>query len=90
MKYSRIISQLLTSNVQPLRNICIQHMATNISVDDARHDVLALAERHSIEQVKCKSLQFINTIFFNVSTTDAWADLIKCYLYLVRELLANK
>ena len=72
-------------DVQPLREICIQHMAKNISLDNAV-EVLALAERHSIESIKSKTLQFINKNVLNVSTTDAWTDLIKCYPHLVREL----
>jgi BTB/POZ domain len=38
-------------DVAPLREICIRHMATNISVDNAI-DVLTLAERHTIEPTK--------------------------------------
>ena len=72
-------------DVQPLRELCLQHMTKNISVDNAV-EVLALAERHSIESIKSKTLQFINKNVLNVSTTDAWTDLIKCYPHLVREL----
>ena len=49
-------------DVQPLREICIRHMATNISVDNAV-DILALAERHSIEPIKSFALRFID--FYN-------------------------
>ena len=45
-------------DVQPLREICIRHMATNISVDNAV-DILALAERHSIEPIKSFALELI-------------------------------
>ena len=45
-------------DVQPLREICIRHMSTNISVDNAV-DILALAERHSIEPIKSFALELI-------------------------------
>jgi hypothetical protein len=44
-------------DVQPLREICIRHMAENISVDNAE-DILALAERHCIEPIKYLVLEF--------------------------------
>ena len=72
-------------DVQPLREICIQHMAKNISLDNAV-EVLALAERHSIESIKSKTLQFINKNVVKVLMTDDWTYLIKFYPYLVREL----
>ena len=72
-------------DVQPLREICIQHMAKNISVDNAV-DVLLLAERHSVESIKSKTLQFINKNVVKILMTDDWTYLIKFYPYLVREL----
>ena len=72
-------------DVQPLREICIQHMAENMSVDNAV-DVLALAECHSVEQIKSLALQFIRKRFTDVSTTDAWTALIRNYPNLVNEL----
>ena len=72
-------------DVQPLRELCLQHMAENISVDNAV-EVMARAERHSIDSIKSKTLQFINKNVLNVSTTETWTDLIKCYPHLVREL----
>jgi len=62
-------------DVQPLREICIQHMATNISVDNAV-EVLALAERHSVEPIKSLALQFIKTNFANVVESDSWISLL--------------
>ena len=62
-------------DVQPLREICIHHMATNISVDNAV-DVLALAERHSVEPIKSLALQFIKTNFANVVESDSWTSLL--------------
>ena len=95
-KLDEILTDLLAVahmyDVQPLREICIQHMAINISVDNAA-DILLLAERHSIDSTKSLALQFIKKNVLNVSTTDAWTDLIKCYPHLVRELFlasANK
>ena len=80
-KLDEMVSDLLAAadkyDVQPLREICIQHMASNISVDNAA-DILVLAERHSIDSTKSLALQFINKNVLNVSTTDAWTDLIKC------------
>jgi BTB/POZ domain len=62
-------------DVQPLRNICIQHMSDNISVDNAV-EVLALAERHSIEPTKSLALQFIKANIADVVKTDSWASLL--------------
>jgi speckle-type POZ protein len=70
-------------DVRPLREICIQHMATNISVDNAV-EVLALAERHSIGTVKSSALKFIKTNFVDVVKTDSWSSL------LVNQLGATK
>jgi hypothetical protein len=58
-------------DVQPLRDICIRHMATNISVDNGV-EVLALAERHSIEPTKSLALQFLKTNFPDVVGTDSF------------------
>jgi BTB/POZ domain len=52
-------------DVQPLRDICIRHMAENITVDNAV-DFLALAERHTIEPTKSLALKFIQVNFADV------------------------
>ena len=62
-------------DVQSLRKTCIQHMAKNISVDNTL-DVLALAERHSIEPLKSLALQFIKTNIANVVESDSWTSLL--------------
>ena len=59
-------------DVQSLRIICIQHMAKNISVDNAV-DMLALADRHSVESVKSLALQFIKLNFADFVKTKFWA-----------------
>ena len=46
-------------------------MAKNISVGNAL-EVLALAERYSIEPTKSLALQFISKHFPDVSETNAW------------------
>jgi BTB/POZ domain len=50
-------------DVQPLREICIRHMSTNISHRNAG-DVLALAELHCIEPLKSLALEFIERYSF--------------------------
>jgi BTB/POZ domain len=66
-------------DVQPLRKICIRHMADNISVENAV-EVLALAERHSIEPSKSLALQFIKMNFADVVKPDSWASLLANHL----------
>jgi len=79
-------------DVQPLREICIRHMATNISVDNAVN-VLILAERHCMDSTKSSALLFISKHVCDVMTKDAWIPFIENYPHLVTELilaLANK
>jgi BTB/POZ domain len=72
-------------DVQPLREICIQHMAKNISVDNAI-DLLALADRHSAESIKSLSLQFIKLNFADVVKTKCWASLLENYPHDVKRV----
>jgi speckle-type POZ protein len=57
-----MVSDLLAAadkyDVKSLREICIQHMAKNISVDNAV-DILALAHRHSVKSIKTLAMQFL-------------------------------
>ena len=73
--YSDLFAAADKYDVQPLREICIQHMAKNISVDNTL-DVLALAERHSIEETKSLALQFIKRNFADVVKTGSWSSLL--------------
>jgi BTB/POZ domain len=59
-------------DVQPLKEICVRHMAENISVDNAI-ELLILAERHSVESLKSLSLQFIKMNFTDVVKTACWS-----------------
>ena len=76
-------------DVQPLREICIRHMASNISVDNAL-GVLALAERHSIEETKSLVLQFIKTNFADVLKPNSWSSLLAIHLLFDRKRLGDK
>ena len=78
-------------DVQPLREICIQHMPKNISVDNAV-DVLALADRHSVESVKSLALQFIKFNFADFVKTKFWASFLENYPHDVKRMrpLSNK
>ena len=62
-------------DVQSLRIICIHHMSANMSVDNVVN-ILALAERHSIEATKSSALQFIKMNFADVVKTASWASLL--------------
>ena len=61
-------------DVQPLREICMRHMAKNISVDNAV-DVLALAHRHSIDSIKSVASNYLKDNFSAVTQTDSWTSL---------------
>ena len=78
-------------DVQPLREICIQHMAKNISVDNAV-DMLALADRHSVESVKSLALQFIKFNFTDFVKTKFWASFLENYPHDVQRMrpVSNK
>ena len=78
-------------DVQPLREICIQHMAKNISVDNAV-DMLALADRHSVESVKSLALQFIKFNFADFVKTKFWASFLENYPHDVKRMrpVSNK
>ena len=78
-------------DVQPLRDICIQHMAKNISFDNAV-DMLALADRHSVESVKSLALQFIKLNFADFVKTKFWASFLENYPHDVKRMrpLSNK
>ena len=73
-----MISDLLAAadkyDVQPLREICMRHMAKNISVENAV-DVLALAGRYDVEPIKIQAKQFITNNIANVVETKSWNSL---------------
>jgi speckle-type POZ protein len=71
--------------VQPLKEICIQHMAENISVDNAI-DVLTSAVRYSVAQAKSSALDFIRQNLLDVALTDAWATFIQDYPQYAQKL----
>ena len=87
--YSDLFAAADKYDVQPLREICIQHMATNISVDNAL-GVLALAERHSIEETKSLALQFIKRNFADVLKPNSWSSLLAIHLLFDRKRLGDK
>ena len=78
-------------DVQPLRDNCIQHMAKNISFDNAV-DMLALADRHSVESVKSLALQFIKCNFTDFVKTKFWALFLENYPHDVQRMcpVSNK
>ena len=67
-----IVSDLLALaeryEVQPLKEICIKHMAENISVDNAI-EVLTSAVRFSVAQAKSSALDFIRRNLLDVALT---------------------
>ena len=73
-----MISDLLAAadkyDVQPLREICMRHMAKNISVENAV-DVLALAGRYDVEPIKIQAKKFITNNIANVVETKSWNSL---------------
>ena len=75
-------------DVQPLKEICAQHMAKNISVDNAV-DILALAHRHSIDSVKTVASVYLKDNFFDVTQTDSWASLFDNYVAKKWNILQN-
>jgi speckle-type POZ protein len=78
-----MVSDLLAAadkyDVQPLREICIQHMAKNISADNAV-DMLALAHRHSIDSIKSVASEYLRKNFVDVTRTDSWTSLFDNYV----------
>jgi speckle-type POZ protein len=58
--------------VQPLREICIQHIGTIITVDNAV-DILVFADGYGVENLKLQAQKFIENNIANVVKTDAWS-----------------
>ena len=75
-------------DVQSLRIICIHHMTMNMSVDNVIN-ILALAERHSIEATKSSALQFIKINFADVVKTGSWSSLLVNHRGDVKQRLAG-
>jgi BTB/POZ domain len=71
-KLGGMVSDLLALaeryDVQPLKEICVQHMAENISVDNAI-DVLTTAVRYSVVQAKSSAMDFIRQNLLDVALT---------------------
>ena len=61
-------------DVQPLKEMCAQHLDKNISVDNAV-DVLALAHRFSIDSIKSVASNYLKDNFSAVTQTDSWTSL---------------
>ena len=61
-------------DVQPQREICIQHIGKIISVDNAV-DILAFADGYGAENLKLQAQKFIENNITGVVKTDAWASL---------------
>ena len=81
-KLDEIVSDLLAAadkyDVQPLKEICVHHMAKNISVDNAV-DILALAHRFSIDSIKSVASDYLKKNFNDVTRTDSWTSLFDKY-----------
>ena len=72
-------------DVQPLREICIQHMTKNISVDNVV-DMLALADRYDVEPIKIYAQNFITNNMASVMKTDSWASLLGLYSKVAKQI----
>jgi BTB/POZ domain len=76
-------------DVQPLREICLQHMAKNISVDNAV-DILALADRYDVENIKLQAQKFITNNMAGVMKTDSWAALLGIYSKIAKQTIQQR
>ena len=76
-------------DVQPLREICIQHMAEKISVDNAV-DILSLAGRYDVENIKLQAQKFITNNMAGVMKTDSWASLLGIYSKIAKETIQQR
>jgi speckle-type POZ protein len=82
-KLNEMVSDLLVTadkyDVQPLKEICAQHLAKNVSVKNAV-DILALAHRHSIESIKSMASVYLKENMFDVTRSDSWIYLFDNYV----------
>jgi len=62
-------------DVEPLREVCVQHMAKNISVENVV-DVMTLAQRFSFDSIKSLATDFFRRNFLDVMGTDSWSSLL--------------
>ena len=76
-------------DVQPLREICIQHMSEKISVDNAV-DILSLAGRYDVENIKLQAQKFITNNMAGVMKTDSWASLLGIYSKIAKETIQQR
>ena len=87
--YSDLFAAADKYDVQPLREICIQHMAEKISVDNAV-DILSLAGRYDVENIKFQAEKFITNNMASVMKTDSWASLLGIYSKIAKETIQQR
>ena len=75
-------------DVQPLREICIQHMPKNISVDNAVN-MLVLADRYNVEPIKLQAQKFITNNIISLLKTDSWSSLIGIHSKVAKQVGEN-
>ena len=87
--YSDLFAAADKYDVQPLREICIQHMSEKISVDNAV-DILSLAGRYDVENIKLQAQKFITNNMAGVMKTDSWASLLGIYSKIAKETIQQR
>ena len=75
-------------DVQPLKEICVQHMTKNISVENAV-DVLALAGLYDVEPIKLQAQKFITNNMAGVMKTKSWNTLLGMYSKVTKQVGGN-
>jgi hypothetical protein len=88
-KLAEMFTDLFTAadkyDVQLLREICMQQMVKNISVDNAV-EMLALADRYDVEPVKIQAQNLITNNIADVMKTDSWASILGIYFKVAKEI----